>query len=36
MDKSGEERKEWIREELEKGNPILKEIEEAVQNCYRN
>lgn len=36
MEKTREERKEWLREELKKGNPVLKEIETAVINCYRD
>jgi len=30
-----EERREWFRKEWENGNPILKEIAEAVVDCYR-
>lgn len=32
---SREERREWIRKETEKGNPILKEIREAIKDVYR-
>lgn len=31
-----EERGEWMKKEYEKGNPILKEIEKAVNKCYRS
>ncbi|WML43113.1 hypothetical protein [Neobacillus sp. PS3-40] len=31
-----QERKEWFKNEWEKGNPILKEIAAAVEACYRN
>ncbi|MEK5445196.1 MULTISPECIES: hypothetical protein [Bacillaceae] len=30
-----EERKQWFDEEWKKGNPILKQIAEAVEDCYR-
>jgi hypothetical protein len=30
-----EERKEWIREETEKGNQVLANIREAIKDCYR-
>ncbi|NYE07303.1 hypothetical protein F4694_004088 [Bacillus niacini] len=30
-----EEQKKWIKEETEKGNPVLKEIREAIKDCYR-
>lgn len=30
------ERKEWIREETEKGNPVLASIRKAIKDCYRN
>ncbi|WP_169823056.1 hypothetical protein [Anaerobacillus alkalilacustris] len=30
-----EERKQWFRDEWEKGNPVLKEIAEAVHDCYK-
>lgn len=32
---SEEERKEWFRKEWEKGNPVLKQIAQAVIDCYR-
>ncbi|ESU33278.1 hypothetical protein G3A_07095 [Bacillus sp. 17376] len=32
---SDEERGEYLRTELAKGNPILKEIEKAVIDCWR-
>lgn len=31
-----EERGEWMRKEYEKGNPILLNIEKAVNKCYRS
>lgn len=33
---SEKEKKEWFETELQKGNPILKEIEAAVNACYQN
>ncbi|MRX56729.1 hypothetical protein GJU41_22560 [Bacillus idriensis] len=33
---SSEERKQWFRDEWEKGNPILKEIAAAVHACYED
>lgn len=33
---SEKEKKEWFDSELQKGNPILKEIEAAVNACYLN
>lgn len=30
-----EERKLWFESEWEKGNPILKSIADAVEDCYR-
>jgi hypothetical protein len=32
---SADERKEWYRKEWEKGNPVLKQIAQAVIDCYR-
>jgi hypothetical protein len=32
---SDEEQKKWIKEETEKGNPVLAEIREAIKDCYR-
>lgn len=32
---SDEEQEKWIKEETEKGNPILAEIREAIKDCYR-
>lgn len=32
---SPNERKEWFEKEWEKGNPILKQIAQAVIDCYR-
>ncbi|WP_198401551.1 hypothetical protein [Parageobacillus thermoglucosidasius] len=32
---SAQERKEWFEKEWEKGNPILKQIAQAVIDCYR-
>jgi hypothetical protein len=29
-----EERRDWYRQETEKGNPILKRIAKAVNACY--
>lgn len=31
---SEEERKQWFKSEMKKGNPVLKEIEAAVNACY--
>lgn len=31
---SSEEKAHWFRTEWERGNPILKEIAEAVYDCY--
>ncbi|CAN7414412.1 hypothetical protein LJR015_004053 [Peribacillus frigoritolerans] len=33
---SDEEKKQWFEAEKTKGNPILKEIEEAVNACYQD
>jgi hypothetical protein len=33
---SDEEQERWIKEETEKGNPILAEIREAIKDCYIN
>jgi hypothetical protein len=33
---SDEEQDRWVKEETEKGNPILKEIREAIKDCYRH
>jgi hypothetical protein len=35
LDLTKEERKEWYRTEMEKGNPVLKEIARVVNECYR-
>ncbi|MFE4430845.1 hypothetical protein ACFRH9_28385 [Peribacillus butanolivorans] len=35
MDLTEEERKEWYRKELKAGNPVLKEIVKAINDCYR-
>lgn len=32
---NSEQRKNWFESEWEKGNPVLKEIAEAVEACYR-
>lgn len=32
---SSEERKHWFENECEKSNPILRQIAEAVEDCYR-
>jgi hypothetical protein len=32
---SDEEQEIWVKEETEKGNPILAEIREAIKDCYR-
>lgn len=32
---SEKEKKEWFQTEMQKGNPILKEIEAAVNACYQ-
>jgi hypothetical protein len=31
---TSEERREWYREEMAKGNPVLKEIAQAVNDSY--
>ncbi|WP_197431005.1 hypothetical protein [Anoxybacillus sp. P3H1B] len=31
---SADERKEWFEKEWEKGNPVLKQIAQAVLDCY--
>ncbi|GIN88661.1 hypothetical protein J6TS2_50470 [Heyndrickxia sporothermodurans] len=33
---SEEEQTKWFESELKKGNPIVKEIEAAVNACYQN
>ncbi len=30
------ERKDWFKSEWKKGNPVLKEIADAVNACYRD
>ncbi|WP_162878754.1 hypothetical protein [Peribacillus butanolivorans] len=35
MDLTEEERKEWYRKELEAGNPVVKGIVKAINDCYR-
>lgn len=30
------EREEWFRTEWEKGNPLLKQIASAVEDCYQD
>jgi hypothetical protein len=30
-----EEKKEWFETEEAKANPVLKQIKEAMMNCYR-
>jgi hypothetical protein len=35
LEMSEEEADKWVTEELAKGNPILKEIERVVNECYR-
>ena len=35
VNKTDEEQKEWFKAELSKGNPVLKEIEAAVNACYQ-
>lgn len=35
MDLTKEERREWYRAEQRAGNPVLKEIAKAVNNCYK-
>jgi hypothetical protein len=32
---SDDEQDKWVKEETEKGNPILAEIREAIKDCYR-
>ncbi|WP_180229995.1 hypothetical protein [Bacillus sp. AFS073361] len=32
---SDEEQDKWVKEETEKGNPVLAEIREAINDCYR-
>jgi hypothetical protein len=31
---TSEERRDWYRQEMEKGNPVLKRIAKAVNACY--
>lgn len=31
-----DEQKQWFDEEWKKGNPVLKQIAEAVEDCYRS
>jgi hypothetical protein len=31
---TSEERREWYKKEMERGNPVLKEIEKAVNESY--
>jgi hypothetical protein len=31
---TSEERKQWFKDEWEKGNPILMQIADAVEACY--
>ena len=33
---TSEERKAWFESEKEKGNPVLKEIAKAIDDCYRD
>jgi hypothetical protein len=33
---SDEEQEKWVKEETEKGNPVLAQIREAIKDCYRN
>ncbi|MGG0248037.1 hypothetical protein ABEY24_06555 [Peribacillus frigoritolerans] len=35
MDMTKEERREWYRAEQKAGNPVLKEIAKAVNDCYK-
>lgn len=35
MDMTEEERREWYQAELESGNPVLKNIVKAINDCYR-
>jgi hypothetical protein len=35
MDMTEEERREWYRSQQKAGNPVLKEIAKAVNDCYR-
>lgn len=32
---SADERKDWFKKEWEKGNPVLKQIAQAVIDCYK-
>jgi hypothetical protein len=32
---SADERKNWFKKEWERGNPVLKQIAQAVLDCYR-
>lgn len=32
---SDEDQEKWVKEETKKGNPILAEIREAINDCYR-
>ncbi|MBD8135775.1 hypothetical protein IFR10_09500 [Bacillus sp. CFBP 13597] len=35
MDLTEKERKAWFKSEQQAGNPVLKEIAKAVNDCYR-
>ncbi|CAM3631114.1 hypothetical protein [Mesobacillus zeae] len=35
LDMPREEAKKWVADELAKGNPLLKEMERVVNECYR-
>jgi len=35
LDVTKEERRQWYREEMAKGNTVLKEITRAVNDCYK-
>jgi hypothetical protein len=31
---SSDERRQWFEEEIEKGNPVLLDIQRAIRDCY--
>ncbi|PJN91398.1 hypothetical protein CVN76_01585 [Bacillus sp. mrc49] len=35
MDMTEDEREAWFKSEMKKGNPVLKQIAKAVNDCYR-
>ncbi|MFK9120725.1 hypothetical protein ACJEBK_28405 [Peribacillus frigoritolerans] len=35
MDMTEDERKAWFDSEMKRGNPVLKQIAKAVNDCYK-